>query len=220
MSAEKPLVEGVHSEEAPVDIEEVDVIVPGPAATKDFPDKLLKTVVKEGGKRGVEIEGAADMGGLQFFCTMIEKPEGDVDLLLESMKAMNQKSNPSDEERKGGAGKIGKMIFSCTDKVFAAVSYVPSDKAPQCSAKEWLSEVVANVANHAAVETIKTFEGVDERSWAAVSIATDGEKGLFAIKMRDPSISMAYNFLKKRGLFPDADDEDDDEMVFGDEDFP
>merc|ERR1712194_98264 len=30
--------------------------------------KKLKKVIKEGGKRGVEIEGAADMGGLQFFC--------------------------------------------------------------------------------------------------------------------------------------------------------
>lgn len=49
----------------------------------------------------MEIEGAADMGGLQFFCTMIDKAEGDVDLLIESMKAMNAKSNPSDEERKG-----------------------------------------------------------------------------------------------------------------------
>lgn len=199
---------------------EVDVIVPGPPAGKEFSEKKLKVVLKEGGKRGVEIEGAADMGGLQFFCTMIEKPEGDMDLLVESMKAMNAKSDPSEEERKGGAGKLGKMIFSCTDAVFSAVAYVPLDKCEACPAKEWLSEVVLNVANAASVDTIKTFEGVDERSWAAVSIPTDGEAGLFAIKMRDPSISMAYNYLKKRGLFPENDDDDDDEYVFGDEDFP
>lgn len=221
MSAEdqKPLVEGEHGEQAPA-VEEVDTIVPGPALTKEFNEKKLKTIQKEGGKRGVEIEGAADMGGLQFFCTMIEKPEGDLDLLIESMKAMNQKSDPSEEERKGGAGKIGKMIFSCTEEVFSAVAYVPSDKADECSAKDWLSEVVLNVADKASVETIKTFEGISEKSWAAVSVKTDGNKGLFAIKMRDPSISMAYNFLKKKGLFPDADDDDDDEYVFGDEDFP
>lgn len=35
-------------------------------------DKLIKTVIKEGGKKGVEIEGASDMGGLEFFCTTIE----------------------------------------------------------------------------------------------------------------------------------------------------
>lgn len=38
--------------------------------------KLIAKVVKEGGKKGVEIEGAADMGGLEFFCTTIESPEG------------------------------------------------------------------------------------------------------------------------------------------------
>merc|ERR1711968_123373 len=31
--------------------------------------KKIKAVEKEGGKKGVEIEGAADMGGLAFFCT-------------------------------------------------------------------------------------------------------------------------------------------------------
>ncbi|CAJ1357581.1 unnamed protein product, partial [Effrenium voratum] len=36
-----------------------------PAAPED-PAKKLKKVLKEGGKRGVEIEGAADMGGLQW----------------------------------------------------------------------------------------------------------------------------------------------------------
>merc|ERR1712232_1047958 len=58
----------------------------------------LKKVKKEGGKRGVEIEGAADMGGLQFFCTSVDVPEGDIDLLVESMKAMNEKSDPTEEE--------------------------------------------------------------------------------------------------------------------------
>ena len=46
----------------------------------------------------------------RYFCTSVEKPEGDVDLLLESMKAMNAKSDPSEEERKGGAGHIGKIL--------------------------------------------------------------------------------------------------------------
>ena len=72
----------------------------------------MKNVPKEGGKRGVEIEGAADMGGLQFFCTTMEEPNGDVDMLYESMKAMNEKSKPDEEERKGGSGRIGKMIIS------------------------------------------------------------------------------------------------------------
>merc|ERR1740123_2782608 len=85
-----------------------------PPAEED-PEKArkdkLKKVIKEGGKRGVEIEGAADMGGLQFFCTAVQEPEGDLELTVESMKAMNAKSDPTEEERKGGSGHVGKMLF-------------------------------------------------------------------------------------------------------------
>ena len=63
--------------------------------------KKLKKVIKEGGKRGVEIEGAADMGGLQFFCTSVDEPDGDIDLALECVKAMNAEPEPDSEERKG-----------------------------------------------------------------------------------------------------------------------
>ena len=74
-------------------------------------EKKLKKVIKEGGKRGVEIEGAADMGGLAYFCTKVDEPEGDMDLLLESVKAMNAVPDPEDEERKGCSRHIGKMVL-------------------------------------------------------------------------------------------------------------
>ena len=63
-------------------------------------EKKMKKIVKEGGKRGVEIEGAADMGWLQFFCTAVDEPEGNVDMLYECLKAMNAKSDPTEEERR------------------------------------------------------------------------------------------------------------------------
>ena len=63
-------------------------------AAKDR-EKFLAKIVKEGGKKGVEIEGASDMGGLDFFCTTMELPEGDTDLLLMSMDAMNAVRAPS-----------------------------------------------------------------------------------------------------------------------------
>merc|ERR1711948_178692 len=90
--------------------------------------KKIKKVVKEGGKRGVEIEGAADMGGLQFFCTSVEEPEGDLELLMMSVEAMNEKSDPTEEERKGGSGAIGKMVFAAGADQLAIVAYVPEAK--------------------------------------------------------------------------------------------
>merc|ERR1711953_1323766 len=99
-------------------------------------EKKMKKVTKEGGKRGVEIEGAADMGGLQFFCTTMDEPNGDVDLLYESMRAMNAKSDPSEEERKGGSGRIGKMLISKDqeDSKLAMVAYCPPAKQDELKA--------------------------------------------------------------------------------------
>merc|ERR1712193_539979 len=91
----------------------------------DDPAKKLK---KEGGKRGVEIEGAADMGGLQFFSTSVDEPEGDLELLVECVKAMNAKPIPGEEERKGCSGHIGKTVFSAGTEQLAICSYVPAEK--------------------------------------------------------------------------------------------
>merc|ERR1711862_750382 len=129
-----------------------------PAAPED-PEKArkdkLKKVIKEGGKRGVEIEGAADMGGLQFFCTSVDLPEGDESLLVESMKAMNAKSDPTEEERKGGSGAIGKMIFSAGAEQLAIVAYVPEAKQKELSCKEWLEKVLSTQPGSKLVSSAK-----------------------------------------------------------------
>merc|ERR1712107_463448 len=110
------------------------------------PAKKLKKVIKEGGKRGVEIEGAADMGGLQFFCTSVDEPEGSTDLLMESVKAMNAKSDPTEEERKGGSGHIGKMVFS------AGV-----EKQAELVCEEWLAKVLSMYGGSKTVSTAKDY---------------------------------------------------------------
>jgi len=171
----------------------------------------LKKVIKEGGKRGVEIEGAADMGGLQFFCTSVDEPQGDMEMLEECVKAMNVKSDPTEEERKGGSGHIGKMIFSAGMEQLAVCAYVPEDKQSQLDCKEWLETVLA------------LFQGTVVSSAKDIStgvVKTDSDKNIFPLKIRESMILEANNFLRKKGLFPEDKDDDDDEMVFGDDDFP
>merc|ERR1719491_2224564 len=158
--------------------------------------KLLTKVIKEGGKRGVEIEGAADMGGLQFFCTAMDLPDGDVELLTESMNAMNAKSDPTDEERKGGSGRVGKMIFSAGTDQLAVVAYVPEDKQKDVSATEWLEVVLKNQGGVVSSKGKGTATGF---------VKADGNKNIFPLKIREPMLLDANNFLRKKGLFPDND---------------
>merc|ERR1712194_824144 len=183
-----------------------------PERPAEDPAKKLKKVLKEGGKRGVEIEGAADMGGLQFFCTSVDEPEGDVALLLESVKAMNEKSDPSEEERKGGSGRIGKMVFSAGTEQLALIAYVPSEKQGDLDCPEWLQKVVSLHSGG------KVIEGGKEYSTGV--IPTNADKNIFPLKIREGLILEANNFLRKKGLFPEDDGDDSDEMVFGDDDFP
>ena len=174
--------------------------------------------MKEGGKRGVEIEGAADMGGLQFFCTSVDEPQGDVDLLVLSVGAMNEKSDPTEEERKGGSGNIGKMVFSAGVERLAIVAYVPDVELKKIDGgvgelvcKEWLEKVLSIFPGGSVLSESKTL--------CSGAIPTDGDKNIFPLKIRESLILEANNFLRKKNLFPE-DKDDSDEMVFGDDDFP
>merc|ERR1739845_133815 len=123
---------------------------------------------------------------------------------------MNAKSDPTEEERKGGSGHIGKMIFSAGPDQLAVVAYVPEDKQSQLDCKEWLEKVLS------------LFSGEVKDGGAEISsgfVKTDSDKNIFPLKIREAMIVEANNFLRKKGLFPE-DDDDEDEMVFGDDDFP
>ena len=69
-----------------------------------------------------------------------------------------------------------------------------------------------------AEDAVKACKDVPAANYAVAEIAKDGDKGLFPLKMRDTAITESYNYLKKRDLFPDGDDDSEDDMVFGDED--
>jgi len=182
-----------------------------PASPDEEMQKKRKKVIKEGGKRGVEIEGAADMGGLQFFSTSVDEPQGDLEMLVESMSAMNNQPIPGDEERKGCSGHIGKMIFSAGVDQLALVAYVPAEMGKDAGfCEEWLKAVLASFGGEVTSASAGMCQG---------RVKADGNKNIFPLKIREPMILESNNFLRKKGLFPE-DHSDDDEMVFGDDDFP
>merc|ERR1712087_731274 len=153
-------------------------------------------------------------GGLQFFCTTLDEPNGDVDMLYESMKAMNEKSKPDEEERKGGSGRIGKMIISkdLEDSKLAMVAYCPPAKQGVLTADVWMKDMLAELGGGELL--------FGDATTAKAEMGNDPDKGLFVLKLKDSAITLSINYLKKKGLFPDSNDDDDDDYVFGDDDFP
>merc|ERR1711907_480824 len=183
--------------------------------------KLIAKVEKEGGKRGVEIEGECDMGGLAFFCLKLDEPDGDMELLKLGFEAMNAEPDPTAEERRGGAGAVGKVVFSAGQTQLAMVCNVPKnrqvdnpnmDAAKPASgamkAREWVEYVCAPLK---AAKLKAEISGDDDFAQAVVQ--SDPEAGHFAIKMKDESLKMAYKLLNERHWFDDKSDSESDIMI-------
>jgi hypothetical protein len=117
--------------------------------TGDQMEKEMRKITKEGGKRGIEIEGVADMDGLHFVCTTMQEPNGDVDLLYESLKAMNATSDLNEKNRKGCSARIGKMLVSSNQEhtKLALVAYCPPAKQVELRADQWIKDIVADLGS-------------------------------------------------------------------------
>merc|ERR1719231_1901861 len=167
-----------------------------PVDTSKYHEGKIKKVAKEGGKKGSEIAGAADMGGIEFFTTTCETPDGDTTLLEVVLEDMNAPVDPAAEETKGGSGAVGKMILSASDKQLALVAYVPEEKASSLSAITWMEEMIKAFGDYGEIQAGST-------QYKAVAIAKqDGDKGMYPLKLRDQAISASIAFLKAKGLFP------------------
>ena len=200
-------------------------------------EKLRAKIIKEGGKKGVEIEGASDMGGLDFFCTTMELPEGVIDLLELSMLAMNAEPDPEGEDRKGCSGHIGKMIYSAGVEQLAMVAYVPANEfnksADKVDVTAWMEDVCEKVGATITKPAFDVISMVPDKKTGSIETGTKGkitgkvvcavaksdpEKGKFALKDKDAAMAAAFAFLRSKGAFPEDNDEDSDEMIFGDDD--
>lgn len=163
------------------------------SSSKAFPDRKakLKKVVKEGGKRGVERDSAAILGGLQFFCTAVEEPEGDVEMLLECLTAMNAKADTMQEDH------IGKMLFSAGTSQLAVAAYVPPAKQAQLSCEEWLQRVVNSFGGRVVTAAPDVSAGVVKPS-----------PDIDPLRVQASAINQANIFLRRKGLLPEESDDD------------
>merc|ERR1719463_145815 len=120
------------------------------------------------------------------------KTIGEVERMATALAEMNRPVDPEAEEAKGGAEHVAKALFSYGSEKTGVVCYVPLEHQKTVTAEQWCGEVVG---------------------------ALDG-KDLFPIKLKDEALQASIKFLIKVGVFPDKDDDSEDEMVFGDDDFP
>merc|ERR1711920_889585 len=97
------------------------------------------------------------------------------ELLLKSVEAMNEKSDPTEEERKGGSGAIGKMVFSAGTEQLAVVAYVPEDKQKDLSCEEWLKTVLGTQGG----EVVSSAKDI-----CTGKVLPNSDKNVFPLKIR------------------------------------
>ncbi len=166
----------------------------------------MAKALKEGGKKGVEIEGAADMSGLTCFCTRMQEAGDNLALLEVSMEGMNAIPDPAnEEERKGCSGHISKLIIGSNDQTnkIAMVAYVADQLKDQLNATEWMKAVCDTDVGGGVGGTP---DETSTATWATCVVSEDKDAGKFYLKFKDNALTAAIGYLREKGLFQDDSD--------------
>lgn len=174
-------------------------------------DKTKKITFKEGGKKGQDICGLRDMGGVSYFHLCLETPAGNLELLKHAMEGMNVVVAPDAEERKGGAGDIAKVLFTCDDDNLYYLMHVPENLEEKMGLQTWFDEINKEVGG-------ECIEKLEEQRMLVGHAKADQTNGKYTLKMRDAAVARGFAVLREKQLVL-ADEDSDDEMVFGDDDF-
>eukprot|EP00798_Chlamydomonas_sp_ICE-L_P007236 gene7236-345_t len=86
----------------------------------------------------------------KFYNVAVDVPKGDLSLLEKVMEGANSKVDERlpVEERKGGAGNLGKMFYSVGEDNLAIMCHVPKISIhKKLSLADWVMAVAAGIAN-------------------------------------------------------------------------
>jgi len=181
-----------------------------PAEAAKLRKKLLAKCDKEGGKKAQDIAGMRDMGGVSYFHVSIDFSNADFELLQITMDAMNKPCPEDADERRGGAEDIGKVLLSYNDERLAFYMHVPDClKEKGCNIDEWFDAMCTGY---------KAEKLSGDKSFIQAIIPADPDNNVYPIKVKDDMINKGYQHLASKQLVM-PDEEDDDEIVFGDDDF-
>jgi hypothetical protein len=165
-------------------------------------EKEVKAAIKEGGKKGQDVAGMNAMGGVKFFHIAVESAGSSMALLDKVLEGFNKKVDESAEERKGGAGDLGKILLSASDTVLLLLCHVPTEIAGEINQAEWFKAVT-----DACGATV--LAAGDDATVMRAELKADADKGVFPIKIRDDAINAGYNYLVSKELIRPEESDDD-----------
>jgi hypothetical protein len=164
-------------------------------------EKEIKAAVKEGGKKGQDIAGMNAMGGVKFYHIAVESAGSSIELLEKVLEGFNKVVDDSAEERKGGAGDLGKILLSAADPALLLLCHVPKEIADEIDQVEWF-DIVCKAAGASPLPS-------SDPTVLKAELKANAEKGIFPLKVRDTAINAGYEYLVSKSLIRPDDDDDD-----------
>lgn len=185
-------------EKKPV-VEQGPKLTKAEAAAAKAREKELKLAIKEGGKKGQDLCGMSSFG-VHFFCVSMDSPGDDWELMEGCMTGMNKEVDPEADDRKGGAGDLGKILFSAGEKKLLMMAHVP-EELEGSNVEEFLKAVGEPVG----AKFISFENGVGK-----AEALGDADNNKYPLKMKDTAIAAGFTYLRAKNLVLDDDDSDDD----------
>jgi len=171
--------------------------------------KAVAAATKEGGKKGQDLIGMSDLGGMKYFTVAMEKCQGRWDLLEAAMAGACKVVDEAGDDRKGGAGDLGVCFLSCDEKKDTKVIiHMNKDIQEALPIKEWAETMMADSGVQGRVLDVSE-DGCTIKAIADL----DTDKQLFPLKQRDAAINASFAMLRAKGLVME---EDEEEVDFGD----
>jgi lysyl-tRNA synthetase class 2 len=178
--------------------------VVAPAAAKPqkaVTEKQKLAARKEGGKKGQDLSGLQDLGGVSHFHVVLENADANWDLMESAMAGANEEVNG--EERRGGAADIAKVFLSANEDRLCIYLHVPEAVSEAVSIQEWFDVLVKTSGS-----TVVQAPPADTRfGFAKAELLHVPE--VFPLKVRDQTSSLGYQFLKTKGVIPDEESSDE-----------
>jgi len=183
-------------------------------------EKKMKAILKEGGKKGQDLAGMMAMGTL-FQQAVLSEPAGNLELMEKALGEMNKNCDPEAEERRGGAAEVAKILLSADEENFSCIVEVPemytsadkNERGYAFTAPQWAEAAFSTLPGDA-----KGHEFVSKTdTLCKITYKKDAENGRYPGKAKDNVSGASFAFLRTHSLVP-ADEDSDDEMVFGDDD--
>lgn len=170
-------------------------------------EKQLKAALKEGGKKGQDLAGMSDMGGVKFFSVAVDSASGEWELMDAILEGMNKEVDPNADDRKGGAGHIGKCLMFADENVLLIISHLPKELSDALSQKDWFGAITDSVGAKVMGEPVELPN--DGGTVMKAELAADADKEVFPLKLRDTAIARSFEFLVSKGLVRPEESDDD-----------